>query len=415
MAGSFSPGFFGLTDFALQDLETGRTWAPPVAPYLTAMNVADDGSVIGLSAARMAGITNAFTPNRVVVWRPGSDPREIMQADRVYGACLSADAKRALVEVIAPIGAISPRELWWIDISSGAKVRIAQKQPDGAVNFLDTGHRGIANDGARVLFYWPSENTRLWLWQNGSADPAVVLEAPEGFYGAVLSGNGRVIWAQTNSGRLLRMDVDGGTVEQVLDALPISARYAFSGSVPGSAVVFQGTFGLPGLEFTLGDLRFPVVDDTQKDSIAIQIPWEMQDRLPSAQGTTFPVVVRRTGHPFELQLGVYVTAGVHPVLALREVKNGNGWLKAALPDFSGLVTEDRPAKAGSTIHTWIYNLGPLDRPVPTGAPGPANPPLHQWRASPVICAPSITSPRIAAWYCRSWPMRRGWSGSTRSI
>ena len=45
-----SPGFYGLSDFALQDLTTGQNWSPPVAPYLRALGVADDGSVIGLAA-----------------------------------------------------------------------------------------------------------------------------------------------------------------------------------------------------------------------------------------------------------------------------------------------------------------------------------------------------------------------------
>jgi hypothetical protein len=45
-----SPGFYGISDFALQDLTTAQIWSPPATPYLRALGVADDGSVIGLAA-----------------------------------------------------------------------------------------------------------------------------------------------------------------------------------------------------------------------------------------------------------------------------------------------------------------------------------------------------------------------------
>src|SRR5689334_9461865 len=57
-----SPGFYGLTDFTLQDLSTGRSWSPPVAPYLRAYGVADNGAVIGLAATRDGAITRPDDP-----------------------------------------------------------------------------------------------------------------------------------------------------------------------------------------------------------------------------------------------------------------------------------------------------------------------------------------------------------------
>ena len=51
-------------------------------------------------------------------------------------------------------------------------------------------------------------------------------------------------------------------------------------------------------------------------------------------------------------------------------------MKASHQDFSGLADYTHPALPGETIAVWLTGLGPLDRPVATGAPGPANPPAH---------------------------------------
>src|SRR5207244_184061 len=54
------------------------------------------------------------------------------------------------------------------------------------------------------------------------------------------------------------------------------------------------------------------------------------------------------------------------------------WLliKAVSSDFSHFIDEAHPAMPGETIVTWMTGLGPLDGPLATGEPGPADPPLH---------------------------------------
>jgi uncharacterized protein (TIGR03437 family) len=50
------------------------------------------------------------------------------------------------------------------------------------------------------------------------------------------------------------------------------------------------------------------------------------------------------------------------------------FLTATNQDFTAFITEQNPARPGDLIHFWATGLGPLDRPVPTGAKGPSDPP-----------------------------------------
>ncbi|HEY9249235.1 MAG TPA: hypothetical protein VIO38_08890, partial [Rariglobus sp.] len=150
-----SPGFLGLSDLVLVDLSTGRRWTAPEAPTLRALSVANDGTVLGLVASREGGIANAVVPNRVVAWRPGGEKTSVFEADRVANGWLSADGARALVEVAGT--ADQPRDLWWVDITTQARQRIAQLAPDGELTFLYAANHQISNDGSRVLSLWPSQ------------------------------------------------------------------------------------------------------------------------------------------------------------------------------------------------------------------------------------------------------------------
>jgi uncharacterized protein (TIGR03437 family) len=183
----------------------------------------------------------------------------------------------------------------------------------------------------------------------------------------VLSGDGHVAWAFTATGRLLRIPVDTASSEEILPALPPRLTPGYAGSMPGSDMVLRAPSGISrGLHFSAGDLVYPVADDSDPDSIAVQIPWEAPPQGP-------PLIVKREGNPFELALQAAANNAV-PVIATVPNDHGDPFVKAAQQDFSALISTGNPAPAGSTIHTWFYNLGPLDRSVPTGVPGPSDPP-----------------------------------------
>ena len=363
-----SPGFLGVTDFQLGELATGERWTPPAAPYLRVFGVANTGAVVGLAAERSGGITRAVEPNRVMVWQPGRSATEALAVDAVSNAWISADGARVLVESAGADKAA--RTLWWVDVGSGQQQRIAQLAPDGKVNFWDPANQQISNDGNRVLYLWPSQNQALWLWQNGE-EPRVVAKAEEGFLNAVLSGDGRVIWAFTARGRLLNIAVDAGTTKETLSALPPRLWPTNGGSAAGSAMVLKSVPGKgisQGLHYRSGNLDFPVADESSADLVAVQIPWEAPVR------NNLPLVVTGESNPFEMAVPLQLDESVRPVIAGETDTQGRYQVKAALEDFTALVSSEHPAPAGSTIHTWFFNLGPLDRAVPTGMPGPNDPP-----------------------------------------
>jgi uncharacterized protein (TIGR03437 family) len=51
-------------------------------------------------------------------------------------------------------------------------------------------------------------------------------------------------------------------------------------------------------------------------------------------------------------------------------------LQMAHQDFRGVVTADDPALPGETVHLFATNMGPVDRPVATGEPGPSPEPAR---------------------------------------
>ena len=169
--------------------------------------------------------------------------------------------------------------------------------------------------------------------------------------------------------------------------------------------MFKGRAAATGVRFFVDDLEFPFIENSPTDGVGVQIPWEMADRL-TPPNAIYPMVVRRDGNPFELQTNVSIEPGVCPVLA--RVDSQSSLAKAALPDFRALVSAENPAVAGTTIHTWLYNLGPLDRPVATGASGPSDPPARPVAGIACYLRGLRGCPLREASNCRSSRTRPDW-------
>src|SRR5258708_4671371 len=54
------------------------------------------------------------------------------------------------------------------------------------------------------------------LWEAATGASRVILTSAEGFSSAVISGDGRVVWAVTNTNRLLRLDLFTGVTDEIL-------------------------------------------------------------------------------------------------------------------------------------------------------------------------------------------------------
>ena len=213
-----------------------------------------------------------------------------------------------------------------------------------------------------VLFRDPAK----FLWNAKTQQASELLHSGA----AVLSGRGDVAWV-LNAHALYRADLTTGRWETILDDLLGSVQLAGSGNVPGSTLWF--TVSSPtaaSLEIRTLDpaLLLPIIPNEDPQKLADQIPWE----FALTEGIRFEATVSRPNHPLELPFSLRISKSIYPELAIGRLAQ----LKAAQPDFTGLVLAESPAQPGTSIHAWIYGLGALERPIATGEPGPSDPPLR---------------------------------------
>lgn len=367
-----APGYLPDEAFQLQDLETGRVWKTPEAPPLLLpmfglADVADDGTVAAV-------LNGSF-----VRWRPGDrTPATLVRGRAPYEWGLSADGRRVWAAFGLPY---QREELVWIDAESTTPQPV-MVAPRGA------GLVRMSASGGQLLYSTPDYRTLL-VWDSTSRESRVLLGPSEPLRDAVLSGDGGVAWILAGDNRLLRMELASGNIETHLSGFPEGLLQEYTG-VPGSALELVG-FGagaVEGLEIRLSDTYLMPVVDSGPSRLVVQVPWEVKPPVESPEdwypGHFHRLSVRRPGHPFEQRGLVTIFAdGVFPILALADPRKGDRLLKAAHDDFDSLVTPANPARPGETIHLWLFGLGPLDRPVPTGARGPADPPARP--VAPLAC------------------------------
>lgn len=342
-----TPGFLSMSAWSAQDLETGSTWT--FAALSRVSSVSDNGTVIGVHDGQAA------------VWRPGSDIVDLMPVGELLSMQVSANSAAAIVET----GTYqSSRSLWRVDLASRERRLIAEWERQAPLASPAT--RTMSNDGTRVLFYTTQE---LRLYDRG--DVRVLAAIPEGLWHFTLSGDGRVAWVLTRNGRLIKVHTDTSETQDLVGGLPLQVRQIYGGAVPGSVLLLQSPGSFDGVQFLIEGQIFPIVDTATTGFAYLQIPWEFP---APAQSGPHPLVIRRDGSPFEVSSAVFINSSPSAFFALREPFGSE--LKAALPNWDGLVTQETPAIPGSTVHAYMLGLGPLDRAVPTGAPAPGDPPAR---------------------------------------
>ena len=340
-----------------------------LSPFL-AGQIGDEGTIIGVGL--QGPDANGGYLEALLRWQPGQPVTTILTAPFGinYGigvTALSGDGQKALIET-SPPGASNDRQLWLVDLPSGSKQLITEQiLPSLAYSAVAS----LGVDGRRAVFYWVLQNgppLPLYVWDQASGQTQAL---PPG--NPALSGNGSILWAWTSNG-LLRFDLDQGTNQELLAPFP-TLSFAGGSSIPGSALRFSGGDPVAGEHFRLNGFEFPILQSQPGQGTVVQVPWEM---APVTQQAS--LVVSIDGYPFEsgiafpsLQPGVTVAPAFEP-LYVNSVRVG--FLKASSQDFTHLITTDTPALPGETISVWMTGLGPLDQPVPTGVPGPSNPPAH---------------------------------------
>ena len=275
-----------------------------------------------------------------------------------------------------------------VDLKTGESWRLASRSGEGSMQPC------LSNDGRIVLYIDSGQafavTTDTSVARRLTSDPAGIREV-------VLSGDGRIAYATTASGRLLRIRIDGSAVEELIGQTPVlQGNLASGAATPGSAFTVRGAgfassqvSASPPLPVELNRVRLlldglPVPLQTVEPArIVFQVPWE------TATGPHRLEIVTEANGNFETEpvmldiqrtvFAQFETLGREHGVSLSLLP----YSLAAHGDFSTVVTRANPARPGEIVHLYMTGLGPVAPPVRTGDPGPVQPPAEV--VTPVRC------------------------------
>ena len=342
--------------YSLVDLETGsrREW------------MANAGAVARYGRRRVA------SDGTVVVVRGGTELR-VMKLDAERTISLS---ERSIDIVVDDAGRQAVYEtetgLYAINLATEEVRLAAPRQGSGPMQ------ASLSYDGT-VLLYVIGGLPQVYVGSRRLTDD------PSGVREAVLSGDGRVAYAVTGAGRLLRIAVESGRIEELIGQTPL-LQTMLPTAVAGSAFTIRGrgfaqlgVSAAPSLPRELNGVKVlldggPVpLQTVEPERIVFQTPWEASagtHRLEVVTGTYgffetegATLEVSHTPLPqFEASSDMSVSLSPYP-LATRQ-------------DFSALITRANPARRGEIIHLYMTGLGPVEPAVASGEPGPSDPPAR---------------------------------------
>ncbi len=348
----YEAGFPNFLTSWLNDLDNGtQIPAPGIIPLHPRHAVSNSGIVVGVPPnPQIRGVIG--DDHEVLLWTAGTDPRSIYRGDRVLSAAISADGQTVLVATTTQLIRIDPN-------TKEQQVILSSESP---VSFsMDTAASRVAVLVGRDVVLSGMESKPLY-------------SSPEDVRSFELSDDGSTLYVATARNRLIRVNVDTTEATELYRPMIGAVQQTSNGLYPGSAIRFHGAGFADDHIFASAGLGFPVVKISEGE-FQVQIPWEYPI-VSSSQ----PFQISAPGSPFESRGTLYVDSVLRPWIFTDPY---SAQALAAQQDFSGTVTEQNPAPAGSTIHVWLTGLGMLDQPLRTGEVGPADPPARP--VTPLAC------------------------------
>lgn len=277
--------------------------------------------------------------------------------------------------------ATTPPQLVLYDLASGWEFPFLQAK-EGCTQ------PALSDDNRQLLFLsaanWAASNemrrTQAWVFDLTTGELRQLTRDPAGIAEATLSGDGRVVWAATLAGRLLRVEVDSRAVTEVVGRTAVigsgpaanapGSQYSISGQGLASGVS-TATAPLPlvldGIQIKINDVPLPLIS-VAPDEIRFVVPWE----LPSGD---YPLEVTPGDSVFQ---EIQVVPGRVTAIAPRLYSLGDApyapHAYALHEDLQRTVTESDPAQPGEIVHLYASGLGPVTPSVPVDMPAPPAPP-----------------------------------------
>ncbi|MBL0160183.1 MAG: hypothetical protein IPP47_24320 [Bryobacterales bacterium] len=383
----------------LLDLLTGVAQplaSMPVSSFSPGRQVADDGTVVQTQWAAL------------VLFRGGNQYRYQFSSPELLAYELPSEA---IIDRTGRVVVYSSR--WRQPYSAYLRVRAIDLETGlvwtVAEDFADFYQPVLSDDGRQVLFL-----TNCRFDQSGLVGPPQVYVTgidgtgirpltndPAGIREATLSGNGKVAYAVTLAGRLLRIDVSTGEATELLPrtlAVIDNNTYFVAGSLARfRGVGYPGPDGLPEpVNVRMGGMIAPVVSSAPGE-VAVQVPWELAG-LDLASFSLETVVPPSPFVPPPVAHDILIDAlrpEVRPIPPEYGAPGSpsNPYMHVLHSD-SRVVNDEAPARPGETVRVVATGLGPVDPLVPTGQPAPLDGPASVLRY-PLSCRTSQSATPLA--------------------
>lgn len=370
----------------LVNLATGRQTAiyPVFGRFQVAASgrpVADDGTAV-------------YSDFGSVVVVHGSDTRHITPGDITPGNAFPMDA------VIDRAGATI---VFTVCTSNVCSLRLADPAGSGSSLLIADGFAPALSDDGKTLLYLStrrgSAQIRVANLNGATGDRQLGFEVG-GIALATLSGDGSTVYAVTKNGRLEKISVVTGAVQELI---PRTAYLASASTfAPGKLVALAGggltdlsftaspplPVSLNGISVTIQGVKARILS-VAPDAIMAVVP---PDVTPSADLSIFsPVeITLASPSPSPFDDAPRFALNIAP-FAPEFVTGAGGLLIAAHQDWSGLVTAENPARPGEALHAYGLGLGPTSPAVPYGSAAPGQEPFARLMAPFGCDVSNITS------------------------
>ena len=301
-----------------------------------------------------------FRPAPIFNWWDRRGMRRFTPAAQMNHVQLSADAGRILYDTFRADGGIRV-----LEVASGIDRQVAPGS-----------FPRLAEDGRRFSFL---NGNQVWLGDALSGPVSALTQEPEGIAEQTIAGDGSAVFAATNSGRVLSIDVASGNLTQLLGSTPPGFTTLGATAVPGSYNWLTGTNDA-SLQIRVNGVA-AIMLGASPDRLLIQVPWEVQPDTSAAS------VVWGAEPAWEqvVGIGVPVAAGVTlPLDSNTVTRHPSGLVQAGNTERS---------RAPWRNHSYVRDrLGAGRWPVPSGKPTPADRLYQitapcQWSASGSVVQP----------------------------
>jgi uncharacterized protein (TIGR03437 family) len=325
-------------------------------PYNGARVIANNGTAL-------VAIAGGSSKNLGYILKPGVDPAPFPIAN---GLPLSIDTGGSKVLYQGQDG------LYLFDLGTLAStLLIPADQP--ASGFW------MSDDALRLLFLRDGQthvlDTTTLVDRTLTADPAQITEA-------TISSDGKIVFAVSGIGRLLKINVDDGSQIELIGHTPYLNPFGgpvvpgLTTTLTGSGLsdsVINGTVPLNpwlgNVTMWIGDRKVPMLQLTP-DSVSFIVPWDIQPvngsirMLAEAPGDHTPFYFP------EAEASIFPDPAPRAGAILRQ-----DWTQT----FVG------PINTGEIIHVYAVGFGPVSPEVPDGAAAPAAEPFSRI-TQPLTCS-----------------------------